>query len=111
MAKFMLNICYGNRKDAPHPQDDDFIMNEYRKWSETMGAKILSAHKLCDGAGARISKNGHAVVEGPYVETKESIGGYYVVEAENINEAVTMAKGCPTVLWQGGYVEVRPVEF
>lgn len=111
MPKFMLNICYGDRTSSAHPQDDDFIMNEYRKWSEAMGAKIVSAHKLFDDGGARVSKSGHMVVEGPYVESKESIGGYYIVEAANLNEAVTMAKGCPTVLWQGGFVDVRPVEF
>lgn len=111
MAKYMLNICYGAREKSDHPSDDQFIMNAYREWSESMGAKILSAHKLFDGTGRRVVKKSGAVVEGPYIETKESIGGYYIVEAASFDEATNLAKGCPTVLHQGGYVEVREVEM
>jgi hypothetical protein len=111
MAKYMLNICYGSGKEASHPQDDEFIMNAYRQWSESMGPKIVSAHKLVDGTGRKVVKNSSAVVEGPYVETKESIGGYYIIETSTIEEAVKHARECPTVLYQGGYVDVREVEF
>lgn len=43
--------------------------------------------------------------DGPYTETKEIIGGYFLVEAESLEEAVELAKGCPAAAFGG--VEVR----
>ena len=54
-------------------------------------------------------KNGKTVAtDGPYVETKEQLGGYYVVEAKNLDEAISIAKRIPSVR-VGGAIEVRPV--
>ncbi|MCB0356715.1 MAG: hypothetical protein KDD40_06890 [Bdellovibrionales bacterium] len=114
MAKFMINICYGDiekRKNSTHQFDDQFIMNKYREWSEKLASKTLSAHKLKDGEGRKVELIGKEVKDGPFTETKESIGGFYIVETDNYNEAVELAKGCPTLLYQGGYIEVREVEF
>jgi hypothetical protein len=111
MAKFMLNICYGNKEGSEHPEDNDFIMKKYSEWSELMGPFIRSAHKLFDGEGTIVMKKQNKIVEGPYTETKESIGGFYIIEVESIAEATKLAHMCPTVVYQGGYIEVRPVEF
>jgi hypothetical protein len=46
-----------------------------------------------------------SAVDGPYIETKEVIGGYFVVEADSIEQAVEMAKACPAAAY--GAVEVR----
>lgn len=48
-----------------------------------------------------------AATDGPYTETKEVIGGYLIVEADSIGEAVEMARTCPAAKW--GAVEVREV--
>jgi len=45
-------------------------------------------------------------MDGPFVETKEALGGYYLVEAADLDEAIAMAKDIPM---PGGGVEVRPV--
>ena len=114
MAKYMINICYGDlekRKSSQHPTDNEFIMKKYGEWSQKMGQKIISAHKLFDGQGRRIDLKNGEVKDGPYIETKESIGGFYIVEAENYDEAVNLGSGCPTLLYQGGYIEVRLVEI
>ena len=49
---------------------------------------------------------GFAVTDGPFVETKEALGGYYLVEAADLDEAIAMAKDIPA---PGGGLEVRPV--
>jgi hypothetical protein len=49
---------------------------------------------------------GKVVSDGPFVEAKEVVGGYSVVEAETIEKASELAKGCPALLY-GGAVEVR----
>ena len=53
-----------------------------------------------DGSG------GFAVTDGPFVETKEALGGYYVIEAADLDEAIALAKKVPAPF---GGVEVRPV--
>ena len=53
--------------------------------------------------------NGKAIVaDGPFAETKEQLGGYYVVEAKDLDEAIAIAKRIPS-LEIGGTVEVRPI--
>lgn len=108
MKKFMINICYGSKVGRADGQE---IMEKYEAWSHKMGARIVHAHKLKDGEGRKLTLKNNQVIDGPYTESKESIGGYYVVEAKDYDEACHLAKDCPTLLYQGGYVEVREVEF
>jgi hypothetical protein len=60
--------------------------------------------------GKIVSKKGDKVVvtDGPFPEAKELVGGFFVVNAEDINEAAEIAKDCPS-FELGGSVEVRPV--
>ena len=114
MAKYMINICYGDieqRKKSLHHGDNDFVMNKYREWSEKIANKTVVAHKLKDGEGRVLNLTNGKVNDGPFAETKETIGGFYIVEAENYDEARQIAAECPTLLFQGGYVEIREVEF
>ena len=114
MAKYMINICYGDieqRKKSLHSGDNAFVMNKYREWSEKIASKIVVAHKLKDGEGRVLNLADGKVKDGPFAETKETIGGFYIVEAKNYDEAQQIAADCPTLLFQGGYVEIREVEF
>lgn len=114
MAKYMINICYGDiekRTSATNPNDDQFVMSKYQEWSEKIAAQTVMAHKLKDGEGRKVDLINGKAKDGPYVETKETIGGFYIIEAGSYEEAVEVAKECPTLLYQGGYVEVREVEF
>lgn len=111
MAKFMLTICYGVKEGSEHPEDNEFVMQKYKEWSDLMAPFIRSAHKLVDGAGTIVKKKDSKIVEGPYTETKESIGGFYIIEVASMLEATKLAHKCPSLVYQGGYVEVREVEF
>ena len=53
-------------------------------------------------------KNGRAVVDGPFAESKEAIGGYFLLQVDSLEQAVAIAKQCP-ILEYGATVEVRPV--
>ena len=73
----------------------------------------LKTHK---GASKRFNKTGtgkvvrgktRAVIDGPYVEVKDFIQGYMIVEAKDIDQALELAKGCP-ILEGEGTVEIRP---
>ncbi|HEY4154251.1 MAG TPA: YciI family protein [Puia sp.] len=82
-----------------------------KPWQDWMGS--LAAQDKLAGSGNRLDSDGrvlrgNTVTNGPYVEVKESIGGYIMVRAKDIDEAAGLAKGCP-ILKSGGNVEVRPV--
>ncbi len=112
MAKYMLILGgadldkrSGNAALAPK------MFEHYMSWMRSMkeSGRYVASYKLYDQTGARLSVRGGEVVEGPFVETKEAVGGIFVVEAGSLEEASALARGCP-VLGQNGYVEVRVVE-
>jgi len=47
------------------------------------------------------------ITDGPFAETKEALGGYYLIEAADLDEAIELAQGCPGAQW--GSIEVRPI--
>jgi hypothetical protein len=56
----------------------------------------------------KVLKPGGVVTDGPFVEIREVLGSFIVVKAENLDDATTLAHGCP-VLDQNGSVEIRPL--
>jgi len=56
----------------------------------------------------KILRKDNAVTDGPFAESKEIIGGFFIIEAADMNAALEIAKDCPD-LPLGGYVEVRDV--
>jgi hypothetical protein len=107
-------LLFGETKDRAKQWD---AMSEAQKkaayapinqWFERYGSKITGGHELQPERTATTIKfnNGKPVVtDGPFIEGKESIGGYAEVNVADLDEAIEMAKGWPT----GGLVEVRPV--
>jgi hypothetical protein len=53
-------------------------------------------------------KNGSIVTDGPFAESKETIGGYFMITASSLDEATEIARGCP-IFDNDGTVEVRPI--
>ena len=71
---------------------------------------FLGSNRLKPSANAttvRVANGKTQVLNGPYAETKEQLGGYYVVEAPDLDAALTWAKRCPGA--QFGAIEVRPI--
>jgi len=91
----------------------DVAMQKYAEWTGRLvqEKRLQSAHKLKDGEGRRLTVDGSdKVTDGPFSETKETVGGYYIIDAENYTEASAVAQDCPVLLYQGGYVEIRAIE-
>jgi hypothetical protein len=86
------------------------VHGQYMEFGRTNEAKVVGGNALQpthtattvrpDGAG------GFTVTDGPFAETKEALGGYYLVEADDLDEAIAIAKQIPV---QSGGLEVRPV--
>ena len=95
-------------KDAsPSPEQMQAVIKPFQDWIGSIAAqnKLVIAPKRWD-AGGRVIKHNQPVTNGPYAEIKESIGGMIWIRAEDYDEAVAIAKGCPVLQW-GATVEVR----
>lgn len=68
--------------------------------------KFVSTNQL--GFQGKTLRPGRVVTDGPYAEVKEMVGGYVIVKAASLQEAVDLAEGCP-ILAMGGHVEVRDI--
>ena len=111
MAEFMVLIrgC-DDVYDAMSPEEVQAAVQQYIDWDSQLRqqGRFVASNKLISGGAVVRNGQGQLVVDGPYAETKEAIGGYYVFEASDLNEACEIARGCP-VLGHGGFVEVRGV--
>src|SRR5918996_1851363 len=86
------------------------LMNQNKSWIErlTVQGKAKPGRAL-ERSGAIVSgKSGRSVMDGPFAESKEAIGGYLVLNVETIDEAIIIAQSSPGLAY-GGSIEVRPV--
>jgi len=95
------------------PEEVQQIFGEYFAWRSKIQAegKYVGSNKLKEEGGRHVSmRNGKArVVDGPYAEAKEVMGGYFIIDAANYDEAVEISKGCPHLKYNG-WIEVRETD-
>jgi hypothetical protein len=120
MARFMLFMRGGQdsvegqewleRRPTMTPEQLQNAIQQYFDWSDKLRreGRLVNADELAGGGRTVRARDGQIVIDGPFVETKDAIGGYYLIEAANEDEAAEIAKGCPT-LAHGGFVEIRGI--
>ena len=112
MSQFMLFIRNGEEPNELSPEQIQQAIQRFSAWARKLReqGKLVAAEKLKDNEGLLLrTRNGQIVVDGPFAETKETIGGYFIVEAATLDEAVELTKECPA-LSNGGIVELREIE-
>jgi hypothetical protein len=109
MAEYMILICEDeNAYATASPEDLQQVMEAHTRFAqqiEEKGGKMLGGNALQPTSTATTIR-GDVVTDGPFAETKEAVGGYYLVEARDLDHALDIAKLCPA---RYGCVEVRPV--
>lgn len=110
MDEFILIFRHQDGNKVASPEQIQHWMQQTRDW---MG-NITAQNKLVGGNGlpfedAKVVRHGNVVTNGPFGEIKETIGGYIIVKADSIEEAVEFAKGSPVLLGDGNTVEVRKI--
>lgn len=108
MEKFML-IFHGS---IPSQQTPDIMQEHMSKWMAwidrlTKDGKYDSGEPLLPG-GKLVSGPDKNVTDGPYTEGKEVVGGYFIINAKDLNEAVAISNDCPDLEY-GGSVQVRQI--
>jgi hypothetical protein len=109
MNEFLLVIHRDmtSRDASPSPEQMQAAIKPFQDWIGGIAAqnKLVSSPTRWD-AGGRVVKQNNTVTNGPYAEIKESIGGVLLIRANDYDDAVEIAKGCPILKW-GATVEVR----
>ncbi len=82
---------------------------DYSKWLSDKGwmRQGEALHPVSQATKVVVRDGEHIVTDGPFAETKEQFGGYYVIDVEHLDEAIEAAAGCPGAAY--GTIEVRPV--
>jgi hypothetical protein len=99
-------------ESAESESDDQEILRRYGAFTQEIrdNGKLVTADRLqptSDATTVRVRNGETLVTDGPFAETKEQLGGYYVLECENIDEALAYAAKIPAA--EQGSIEVRPV--
>jgi len=111
--RFLCLVCADSEIEAGLSKEDwkaiDRDSMAYDKQLEAQGNYILAEALQHTGTAVtvRVRKGEASVTDGPYVETKEHVAGFILIEAKDMAEAIEIAKGIP--LARIGAVEVRPI--
>ncbi len=109
MAQYLV-LIYGDEKAfADNPDGVAEMHAAHGAFGEKHGAALVGGNALYGTDMAttiRPASEGFSVTDGPFAETKEALGGYYMVEAADLDAAIAVAKDVPMPY---GGVEVRPV--
>jgi hypothetical protein len=98
---------FASKEAQPSPEELQTSLKQWQDWFGSIAAQDKLARPLqrWDGAG-KVVKQNKTVINGPYAEIKETIGGLIIIRANDYEEAAEIAKGCP-ILELGGNVEIR----
>ncbi|MCB9759471.1 MAG: hypothetical protein H6739_06495 [Alphaproteobacteria bacterium] len=110
MADFMLLFRGGNPRDRElSPEQFQQHMADWGAWIQGLHARgVFRAGESLKPDGGRVLDARLVVTDGPFVEAKELVGGFVILNAKDIEEATALARGCP-VLKTGGAVEIREI--
>ena len=108
MNEFILIMRHEDGNKVASPEQLKIWMKQAMDW---IGG-IAAQNKFVSGTGllfedAKVVKSDKVVTNGPFGDIKETIGGYIVVKADSIEEAIEFAKACPVLQGEGNTVEVR----
>jgi hypothetical protein len=111
--RYMLMICTEEEQEAARPDEEmATLMEGYGKFWDEMSARGV----IKDGARLRPTDDATTVkvrdgevitADGPFAETKEQIGGFYVVDCKDVDEAIEVASKIPNA--RNGTIEIRPI--
>ena len=109
MAQYLILIYEDEANyENPAPEVWQQVMEAHGRFAQQvgeLGGELLGG-KALQPTGTATSIRGDVVTDGPFVETKEVLGGYYLIEAKDLDQALAIAKLCPAPF---GGVEVRPI--
>lgn len=95
------------KREKPSPAQMQEMYATFHAWKAKFDKNILDLGGRL-GGGKVVTAEG--VSDGPFVEAKEVVGGFMIIEADSVEEAVRVARECPGVVMPGSSVEVREIQ-
>jgi hypothetical protein len=101
-----------DKRSGNNPTLAPLMLERYIAWIQGLRAsgRFMGSYKLHDQTGRRLTIRGGEVIDGPFIESKDAIGGIFIIEAASLDEATELARTCPCLDLQNGYMEVRVIE-
>lgn len=112
MEKFVFVFRGGDThpQTANDSKEAKAYIQSWMTWMQGLGQKgILVGGENFQRTGKQVNGKSKVVTDGPFIQAKEMVNGYLIVNARDINEAVEISKGCP-IFEENGRVEVRPLQ-
>jgi hypothetical protein len=111
MSQYML-LLYWDQSQEATPEQNAAVASQYEQFTQNLvsAGAMVGGDPLEPAATARSVRGGNGaatVTDGPFESTSQQLGGFYLIEADNLDSAVEQAKDCPGA--QYGTVEVRAV--
>ena len=110
MSQYVYLYRGGERDFEQSPQRMQQMMQKWMTWLKELGEQghLKDQGQPLERAGKIVKGKQKSVTDGPFAEAKDVIGGFSIVEARDLDQAVQLSKGCPIFEVEGA-VEVRPV--
>jgi hypothetical protein len=111
-VKYLLLIYQNEEAFQATPEEERTALHaEYLGFNATFGARGILAggaelHGTDSATTVKVREGGALLTDGPFIETKEQLAGYYVVDCETLDEALEVAAAIPSARF--GAIEVRP---
>jgi len=111
MAQYAV-LIYSDESEVWEPQKEKEVMDAYWAYTSMLQEKDLSPagealHPTSTATTVRVRDGKTLTTDGPFLESKEALGGFYIVKADDLDGAIALAAQCPGA--EHGAVEVRPV--
>lgn len=108
MQKYMFLFRGGDAaRAASSPEEMQAHLQKWGAWFKGLGNRFVGGEPL-ELTGKVLRGTKKALSDGPFAEAKDLVGGYAIINAGSIDEAVEIARGCP-IFEHDGILEVRPV--
>ena len=110
-GNFMLLLRGGVSNRDLSPGELQRQIERYMSWIEQLrrDGHFVAGEPLDETGKVLSGKDGSTITDGPFTESKEEVGGYFIIRASSLEAAVELAKGCP-IFRNDGTVEVRPIQ-
>lgn len=108
MSEFVY--LYRGGQTNPSPEARQQNIQRWVAWFKELGDKghVKNMGQPLERTGKLVKGKQKTITDGPFAESKDVIGGYSLIEARDLDQAVELSKGCPIFEFEGA-VEVRPV--
>jgi hypothetical protein len=110
MKDYLLLFRGGLDFTKASPEQLEQVMTNWRNWIDELSKKGIygGGERLARNDAAVVRGNAKQVIDGPYVESKEIVGGYINIKADNLQQVIEISKGCPIFNFDGN-IEIREV--